>query len=63
MLELHGKEKELDYSLTLGVSKCSFAAIIWQSGGSPSFIFVCSASNRIFRKSALKWRLSVHLYQ
>ena len=44
-------------TVALGVSKCPFATIIWKSVGGPSLKIVCSASNRIFCKSASQMAL------
>ena len=39
-------------TVAIGASNCPLANITWNSGGAPSFKFVCGASNRILRKSA-----------
>ena len=39
-------------TVAIGASNCPLATIICNSGGGPSFIIVCGASNRILRKSA-----------
>ena len=39
-------------TVAIGASNCPLATIIWNSGGGPSFYFVCGASNLILRKSA-----------
>ena len=39
-------------TVAIGASNCPLAIIICNTGGRPSFIIVCGASNRILRKSA-----------
>ena len=39
-------------TVAIGASNCPLETIIWKSGGGPSFIVLCGASNRISRKSS-----------